>query len=75
MDGSILGVGREGLEVPQSAMTGISMVSTPTKLSSEQEDLLRTLARLRDEEQPTGRLANPAEGSLFGKLRDAFKAR
>ncbi|MFW5469926.1 molecular chaperone DnaJ [Knoellia sp. CPCC 206435] len=52
-----------------------AMVSTPTKLSSEQEDLLRTLARMRDEEEPTGRLANPAEGSLFGKLRDAFKAR
>ncbi len=52
-----------------------AMVSTPTKLSSEQEDLMRTLARRRDEEQPTGRLANPAEGSLFGKLRDAFKAR
>ena len=52
-----------------------AMVPTPTKLSHEQEDLLRTLARLRDEEKPTGRIANPAEGSLFGKLRDAFKAR
>jgi molecular chaperone DnaJ len=52
-----------------------AMVATPTKLSHEQEELLRTLARLRDEETPTGRIANPAEGSLFGKLRDAFKAR
>ena len=51
------------------------MVATPTRLSHEQEELLRTLARLREEEKPTGRLANPTEGSLFGKLRDAFKAR
>ncbi|KGN42131.1 molecular chaperone DnaJ [Knoellia aerolata] len=52
-----------------------AMVATPTKLSHEQEELLRTLATMRDEEKPTGRLANPTEGSLFGKLRDAFKAR
>ena len=48
-----------------------AMVQTPTKLSHEQEDLLRRLATLRDEEKPTGRITNPAEGSLFGKLRDA----
>ncbi len=52
-----------------------AMVQTPTKLSHEQEDLLRKLAELRGEEKPTGRITNPAEGSLFGKLRDAFKAR
>lgn len=52
-----------------------AMVQTPTKLNHEQEELLRKLAQLRDEEKPTGRVANPAEGSLFGKLRDAFKAR
>ena len=52
-----------------------AMVQTPTKLTQEQEELLRRLATLRDEEKPTGRLANPAEGSLFGKLRDAFKVR
>lgn len=52
-----------------------AMVQTPTRLSHEQEDLLRQLAKLRDEETPTGRVANPTEGSLFGKLRDAFKAR
>ncbi|MEO7268657.1 MAG: molecular chaperone DnaJ [Knoellia sp.] len=52
-----------------------AMVQTPTKLSHEQEDLLRQLARLREEEKPTGRITNPSEGSLFGKLRDAFKAR
>ncbi|MEO6019090.1 MAG: molecular chaperone DnaJ [Knoellia sp.] len=52
-----------------------AMVQTPTKLNGEQEALLRQLATLRDEEKPTGRVANPTEGSLFGKLRDAFKAR
>ena len=52
-----------------------TMVQTPTKLDAAQEDLLRQLATARGEERPEGRLANPAEGSIFGKLRDAFKAR
>ncbi|PRY63701.1 molecular chaperone DnaJ [Knoellia remsis] len=52
-----------------------AMVQTPTKLSGEQEELLRRLATLRGEEKPTGRVANPAQGSVFGKLRDAFKTR
>jgi molecular chaperone DnaJ len=52
-----------------------AMVQTPTRLTDEQEELLRRLAGLRGEEKPTGRVANPTEGSLFGKLRDAFKVR
>ena len=52
-----------------------TMVQTPTKLDAAQEQLLRELATARGEERPEGRLANPAEGSIFGKLRDAFKAR
>ncbi|MDT0215501.1 molecular chaperone DnaJ [Rothia sp. ARF10] len=52
-----------------------AMVATPSKLTSEQEDLLRRLAALRGEEKPTGRIADPTDGSIFGKLRDAFKAR
>lgn len=51
------------------------MVQTPTRLSAEQEDLLRRLAALREEEQPNGKVTSPADGSLFGKLRDAFKTR
>jgi molecular chaperone DnaJ len=51
------------------------MVQTPTRLTHEQEQLLRQLAALRDEEQPAGRMASPGDGKLFGKLRDAFKAR
>ena len=52
-----------------------TMVQTPTKLDAAQEELLRQLATARGEERPQGRVANPAEGSIFGKLRDAFKAR
>jgi molecular chaperone DnaJ len=52
-----------------------AIVQTPTRLDAEQEDLLRRLAELRGEERPEGRVASPAEGSIFGKLRDAFKAR
>ena len=46
-------------------------VQTPTKLTPEQEELLRQLAALRGEERPVGRLS-PASQGLFGKLRDAF---
>ena len=52
-----------------------TMVQTPTRLDPEQEELLRQLAKARGEERPEGRVANPAEGSIFGKLRDAFKTR
>ena len=51
------------------------MVQTPTRLDAEQEELLRQLAKARGEERPEAKVANPAEGSLFGKLRDAFKTR
>ncbi len=49
-------------------------VLTPTRLTSEQEDLLQQLATLRGEERSEGRLA-PIEKGLLGKLRDAFKAK
>jgi molecular chaperone DnaJ len=51
------------------------MVQTPTRLDADQEDLLRRLAVARGEERPEARIGVPGEGSLFGKLRDAFKAR
>ncbi|MGL5928453.1 MAG: molecular chaperone DnaJ [Dermatophilaceae bacterium] len=51
------------------------MVGTPTRLDAEQEELLRRLAALRGEERPQGRVTAPADGSIFGKLRDAFKTR
>ncbi len=46
-------------------------IQTPTRLTPEQEDVLRQLAVLRGEERPVGRLT-PASNGLFGKLRDAF---
>jgi len=46
-------------------------VQTPTKLSTDQEEMLRQFAVLRGEERPEGRLTLASQG-LFGKLRDAF---
>ncbi len=47
-------------------------IHTPTRLTAEQEELLRQLAALRGEEQPTGRLSSVKEGGFFGRVRDAF---
>lgn len=51
-------------------------VLTPTKLDARQEELLRELASLRDEEQPTGTVqsGNAHSGGLFSRLRDAFNS-
>ena len=49
-------------------------IQTPTRLTAEQEKLMRELATLRGEERPEGRLT-PASQGLFGKLRDAFKGK
>ncbi|HEX2902781.1 MAG TPA: molecular chaperone DnaJ [Jatrophihabitans sp.] len=46
-------------------------VRTPTKLDGEQEQLLRQLATLRNEEIS----ANGKHGGLFSKVRDAFNQR
>ena len=50
-------------------------VLTPTRLDAEQEELLRRLAVLRGEERPQARTGVAEDGTIFGKLRDAFKAR
>jgi len=47
-------------------------VRTPTKLDAQQEELLRELARIRDEEHPGGPVTATA-GGLFSRIRDAFK--
>jgi molecular chaperone DnaJ len=49
-------------------------VETPTKVDARQEELLRELARLRDEERPEGQFAPGSQG-LFSRLRDAFNGR
>ena len=48
------------------------VVETPTRLDERQEELLRELAAVRDEESPDGRARAPQK-SVFTKLRDAFK--
>jgi molecular chaperone DnaJ len=47
-------------------------VRTPTRLDARQEELLRELARLRDEERPDGPVG-AGSGGFFARLRDAFK--
>lgn len=48
------------------------IVQTPTRLTAEQEDLLRQLAAMRGEEQPAAKVGHVEQGGLFGRLRDAF---
>jgi molecular chaperone DnaJ len=48
------------------------LVETPTRLDERQEELLKELAAIRGEEQPTGQV-EPHHKSVFGRLRDAFK--
>ncbi len=49
-------------------------VATPTRLDDRQEELLRELATLRGEEQPTGRVTS-SHKSVFDRLRGAFNPR
>jgi molecular chaperone DnaJ len=49
-------------------------IETPTKLDEEQEELLRRLAVLRDEERPPGKFS-PGQQGFFSRLRDAFNGR
>jgi molecular chaperone DnaJ len=48
------------------------LVDTPTRLDARQEELLRELAAIRDEEQPDGNLSPGNKSSVFGRIRDAF---
>ena len=50
------------------------VVETPSRLDDRQEELLRELAALRDEESPDGRVSAPHK-SVFNRLRDAFGPR
>jgi molecular chaperone DnaJ len=47
------------------------VVTTPTKLEPDQENLLRELARLRGEEAPPGQFA-PGQQGLFSRLKDVW---
>jgi molecular chaperone DnaJ len=50
------------------------VVETPSRLDQRQEELLRELAELRDEEAPNGQVHAPQK-SVFNRLRDAFGPR
>ncbi|MGN6128873.1 MAG: DnaJ C-terminal domain-containing protein, partial [Nocardioidaceae bacterium] len=50
------------------------VVETPTRLDERQEELLRELAAIRDEESPDGH-AHAAPRSVFDRIRDAFGPR
>jgi molecular chaperone DnaJ len=47
------------------------VVETPTRLDARQEELLKELAAIRGEEQPSGQVS-ASQKSVFGRLRDAF---
>lgn len=49
-------------------------VKTPTKLDSEQEELLRKLAEMRGEERPHATMTEESTG-VFSKMRDMFTGR
>ncbi len=65
---SLRGTGRGDLVVRVA-------VETPTRLDERQEELLRELAALRDEESPNGQFGPTEHRSMFDRLRDAFGPR
>ncbi|WP_435771097.1 molecular chaperone DnaJ [Nocardioides sp. SYSU DS0651] len=67
------GRGVPGLRGGRGDLVVTVAVETPTRLDARQEQLLRELAEIRGEEQPSGDV-RPAHKSVFGRLRDAFTA-
>ena len=65
------GRGVPGLRGGRGDLVVTVVVETPTRLDERQEELLRELAAIRGEEQPTGHV-RPGSKSVFGRLRDAF---
>ncbi|MCW2793561.1 MAG: dnaJ [Nocardioides sp.] len=65
------GRGVPGLRGGRGDLVVSVVVETPSRLDPRQEELLRELAALRGEEQPTGQV-RPGSKSVFGRLRDAF---
>ena len=49
------------------------MVDIPSRLDAEQERLLRELAKLRGEENPSATTTSADGQGLFSRLRDAFR--
>jgi molecular chaperone DnaJ len=65
------GRGVPGLRGGRGDLVVSVVVETPSRLDVRQEELLRELAGLRGEHQPSGQV-RPSSKSVFGKLRDAF---
>jgi molecular chaperone DnaJ len=65
------GRGVPGLRGGRGDLVVNVVVETPARLDPRQEELLRELAAIRGEEQPTGQV-RPSNKSVFGRLRDAF---
>ncbi len=70
-DQVLRGRGVPGLRGGRGDLVVTIVVETPTRLDPRQEELLRELAAIRDEEQPSGQV-RPGQKSVFGRLRDAF---
>lgn len=70
-DRILRGRGVPGLRGGRGDLVVTIVVETPTKLDPRQEELLRELAAIREEEQPSGQV-RPGQKSVFGRLRDAF---
>jgi molecular chaperone DnaJ len=65
------GRGVPGLRGGRGDLVVSVVVDTPTKLDARQEELLRELAAIRDEETPTGSVKADHK-SVFSRFRDAF---
>lgn len=70
-DQVLRGRGVPGLRGGRGDLVVTVLVETPTRLDARQEELLRELAAIRDEEQPSGQV-RPGSRTMFGRLRDAF---
>ncbi|MFC6286700.1 molecular chaperone DnaJ [Nocardioides sp. GCM10027113] len=68
------GRGVPGLRGGRGDLVVTVVVETPSRLDARQEELLRELAGLRDEQQPSGQVRPSGAKSVFGRLRDAFNA-
>jgi len=65
------GRGVPGLRGGRGNLVVTVLVDTPTKLDPRQEELLRELAAIRDEESPDGAV-KASHKSVFSRFRDAF---
>jgi molecular chaperone DnaJ len=70
-DQVLRGLGVPGLRGGRGDLIVTVIVDTPTRLDRRQEELLRELAELRDEEAPTGSVRQ-SNRTVFDRFRDAF---